>query len=296
MKSPAAFAAAMLLAADVDTLFGNFGIVSRVEALTTIDRNEPLGRTWGYAQRSTRNGSVQTRDSYVSRIPSLHPKRTHYKSQDVTTMGSAMLDEINTFYQSFPIESAFITCGIKASAADAVAQNAEASQEDEATLASIPNSNDSTEIEGVQIEAKRNLSFIMYGGLYQGIAQHIIFNEIFPLIFGDGTDLTTVASKVLFDSLVISPFICLPVAYLVKSVVYQFSLEEAFSRYRKDVTENGLLFKYWSVWVPAQCLTFGVIPPHLRIVWIAFVSFFWLVVFSSISSQSNAEPNVAEAK
>ena len=116
-----------------------------------------------------------------------------------------------------------------------------------------------------------------------------MFNEVFPIIFGDGTDIQTVLSKVLCDSLVITPFICLPVAYLVKrsvlfllketfylivfsrfhrygSVIFQYSFVEAISRYRDDVMNNGLLVKYWSLWSPVQCLTFSVVPQHLRIV------------------------------
>ena len=65
-------------------------------------------------------------------------------------------------------------------------------------------------------EKRRNLAFFLYGGLYQGMAQEVIFNEVFPLIFGQGTDPLTVASKVLCDSLFITPFLCLPVAYIVK--------------------------------------------------------------------------------
>ena len=46
---------------------------------------------------------------------------------------------------------------------------------------------------------------------------------------------------------------------------------------------EGLIFKYWCFWIPAQSLTFGVVSEHLRIASAAAVSFFWLVVFSSIS-------------
>lgn len=121
------------------------------------------------------------------------------------------------------------------------------------------------------------------------MAQQIIFNEVFPLIFGTGTELSTVLSKVLCDSLVVTPFICLPVAYLVKSVIFQYSPKEAMRRYSDDVSNNGLLVKYWSLWAPVQCLTFGVVPQHWRIVFIAFVSFFWLIIFSSISAKGQKE-------
>jgi protein Mpv17 len=50
------------------------------------------------------------------------------------------------------------------------------------------------------------------------------------------------------------------------------------------VQQEGLLQKYWMLWVPVQTLTFGVVPQHLRIVFIAAVSFVWLMILSSISS------------
>jgi hypothetical protein len=38
----------------------------------------------------------------------------------------------------------------------------------------------------------RNSAFILYGALYQGCCQEIIFNDIYPKIFGIGTDVATV--------------------------------------------------------------------------------------------------------
>ena len=86
------------------------------------------------------------------------------------------------------------------------------------------------------------------------MAQEVIFNEVFPFIFGQGTDIPTVLSKVLCDSLIVTPFLCLPVAYIVKSIIFQYSFVEAIRRYTDDVMKNGLLVKYWSLWAPVQCL------------------------------------------
>jgi hypothetical protein len=36
-------------------------------------------------------------------------------------------------------------------------------------------------------------------------------------------------------------------------------------------------------------LTFGVVPQHLRIAFIAVVSFFWLIIFSSLTAKSQKE-------
>mmetsp|Transcript_28056 Transcript_28056/g.67594 ORF Transcript_28056/g.67594 Transcript_28056/m.67594 type:complete len:279 (-) Transcript_28056:47-883(-) len=208
-----------------------------------------------------------------------------------TSLKSTVLGAVDTFYKTMPLASAFMTCGVKASLADIVAQK-RAAKEVAQTAQTDDYENDTLilgEIDSAPFEKRRNLAFFLYGGLYQGMAQEIIFNEAFPIIFGQGTDLQTVFSKVLFDSLVITPLLCLPVAYFVKSVIFQYSFKEAINRYTDDVLKNGLLVKYWSLWSPVQCLTFGVVPQHLRIAWIAFVSFFWLIIFSSISAKGQKE-------
>eukprot|EP00580_Thalassiosira_gravida_P003184 CAMPEP_0201618146 /NCGR_PEP_ID=MMETSP0492-20130828/38179_1 /ASSEMBLY_ACC=CAM_ASM_000837 /TAXON_ID=420259 /ORGANISM="Thalassiosira gravida, Strain GMp14c1" /LENGTH=209 /DNA_ID=CAMNT_0048086631 /DNA_START=318 /DNA_END=947 /DNA_ORIENTATION=+ len=190
-----------------------------------------------------------------------------------------------------PLASAFVTCGFKASLADFVAQKRAAREEIEGDDDYNVDS-DTIILGGIEetpFEKRRNFAFLLYGGFYQGMAQQIIFNGIFPFLFGQGQDVETVISKVLCDSMFVTPFICLPVAYVVKSVIFQYSLIEAFTRYKDDVLNNGLLVKYWSLWVPVQCLTFGVVPQHLRIVFIAFVSFFWLIIFSSIAAKGQKE-------
>lgn len=188
----------------------------------------------------------------------------------------AVFSAVNTFYKTMPLASAFVTCGIKASAADLVAPKTQITLESEVA-----------EVEAIRIEKRRNLAFFLYGGFYQGMAQQIIFNKIFPRLFGESTDFTTVAYKVLTSQLVVGPLITLPVAYLMKSLIFKHSFTEALSFYKNDVKDRGLLKKFWSLWVPVQCLTFGVVPQHLRILFIAAVSFFWLVIFSSITAEDH---------
>eukprot|EP01082_Thalassiosira_pseudonana_P013238 g11575.t1 g11575 contig6:138175-138926(-) len=190
-----------------------------------------------------------------------------------------------------PLASAFVTCGVKACAADLVAQKKQAAKDAKELFGD--DDDDDGDI-SIPIEKRRNFAFFLYGGFYQGMAQEIIFNEVFPKLFGQGTDVYTVASKVLFDALVISPLVCLPVAYLVKSVIFQYSFREALRRYKSDVMENGLLTKYWSLWGPVQCLTFGVVPQHLRIAFIALVSFFWLIIFSSVTAKGQKEREMVD--
>ena len=97
----------------------------------------------------------------------------------------------------------------------------------------------------------------------------------------------TVAVKVLFDQLVLTPFLCLPIAYLVKAAVFERPLRSGIEHYIADAKKD-LLWKYWAVWTPTQCLTFSIVPIHLRIPFIAVVSFFWLIVLSNITNRPKA--------
>jgi len=55
-------------------------------------------------------------------------------------------------------------------------------------------------------------------------------------------------------------------------------------QYVEDVRKNGLLNKYWMIWTPVQFVAFGIVPEHYRI---AFVTFFWLILLSSISTRAS---------
>lgn len=192
-----------------------------------------------------------------------------------------VISNIDTFYRTAPYEAAFVTCGVKASCADFLAQKRELKTS--TNTGSLSNNIDKTE---EQVEIQRNLAFIIYGGIYQGVCQYYIYNVLFPLWFGTGNDLTSVAIKVAFDMLVISPFLCLPIAYLTKSTIYGQSIREGFEKYVYDLKNNNLWVTYCSIWLPVQFVTFGLVPEHLRIAFIALVSFFWLIILSTISSTS----------
>lgn len=185
---------------------------------------------------------------------------------------NAFVDTVATFYKTKPYLAAFITCGIKASAADAIAQRIEMSKKSQE-----------------KANLRRNAAYILYGGGYQGIFQEYLYNHIFPLLFGAGTDVLTVFNKVAFDMFVLMPFLCLPFSYLSKSAIFGYSPIEAIRRYMGDVRVRGLLKKCWGIWIPVQCMTFSIVPEFLRISFIAFVSFFWLIILSKVSAKGEMD-------
>jgi len=205
---------------------------------------------------------------------------------------------INKCYQTSPILSACVTCGVKASAADFVAQlNAEpdltSSGTSETAFATTTGSDSFQEniAATFHFELPRNLAFLLYGVVYQGFFQHYLYNIWFPVLFGTSNDIVTVAAMVLFDTVLIVPIICLPLAYLTKTLISGGTVQNGIEKYVHDVKHTNLVLHFCAIWIPAKFLAFGVVAEHLRIPFFAFISFFWMIILSTISS-SSASKNV----
>ena len=162
------------------------------------------------------------------------------------------------------------------------------------------------------LDMKRNFAFVVYGALYQGITHEYVFNHCYPVWFGTGCEVQVVAAKVAFNLLIQTTLVTLPVAYLCKAFICVPSDDSdknneedttttddeshnpaytAMSKYWQDIQHQGLLWKCFALWGPVQCLTFSVVPEHLRVTFMAAVSFFWLILLSSISSNEATTVN-----
>jgi Mpv17 / PMP22 family len=236
------------------------------------------------------NSRIQTQHTH-STTKVNHKKAVAYHLY----MVNAYISMIDQFVQSSPYTTAAIACGIKASSADFIAQKRQLRKRNE------KNNSNKRDIEGllktesaatpppttnkVKTDIARNIAFLLYGAFYQGMGQEYIYNHLYPLYFGTGTNMVTVFMKVAFDLLLQTTLLTLPVAYGIKAMIYKYSFQEAFRRYIDDIRNHGLLIKYFTLWGPVQCITFSIIPEHYRISFIAIVSFFWLIILSTISSR-----------
>lgn len=218
----------------------------------------------------------------IRQLPS--SRRTKLHAAILTSTVAA----IDAFWRNSPYVAAALTCGIKASAADLVAQKRQYKQRNDAETAAGSDTSLTPEAtnSSSKTDMQRNLAFILYGALYQGMAQEYIYNHLYPVLFGSAIDARTVLTKVLFDLLVQTTIFTLPIAYMSKAIIYSYSFREALRRYIDDIKNHGLLTKYFSLWGPVQCLTFSIVPEHWRVTFIAFVSFFWLIILSTIASKS----------
>jgi protein Mpv17 len=154
------------------------------------------------------------------------------------------------------------------------------------------------------------LGFLFYGGLYQyqGMAQNWMYTQCYPELFGSSSSWDTVAAQVGFEMLVMGPFVCLPIAYIVKATFTSSTsghddhdhlmplswetVQKSLKKYVDDCKVRNLLFKFWALWIPVNSLAFSVIPSHFRVAFVACVSFFWVMILSSTSAdcRGNIQP------
>lgn len=249
--------------------------------------------------------------AFLQSIPSKATTTRRSSSVAAFTVGEA----IDNFYQTQPYVSAFLTCSFKASAADFFAQKKtqDDSSSDE-SMTSWRTTQQENKDDSQEVDVSRNLVFLFYGGVYQGLCQQFMYVTLFPAWFGHLPMLQSVALQVATDMAVIGPFLYLPTFYAVKSIfTYDNSnddgtglfpsldtlrpaIREGLEKYREDVFERNLLLKFWALWIPVSCLTFGVVPHHLRVVFVAAVSFFWVFILSSVSAQQQDTSTATDAR
>jgi len=137
----------------------------------------------------------------------------------------------------------------------------------------------------------RTCLFATFGAVYQGAAQYFIVNKVIEPLFSGNTR-RAVFSKICAQNFVADPFIFLPTFYCFKEVasaqqvqktlVPTISVSQMVSQALRKYQQNCFsdLRNTWSLWIPGHFVTFGLCPIHLRLPWMAFLSFGYVLVLS----------------
>jgi hypothetical protein len=258
--SSAALAAALLLAAATCCPAAN--------AFVAPTRNSPLvhhhpgSSSTFYNNHHQRSSSHQQTKSSSCRQQQMELSAL-LPSAKLTAIGMG----VAKFYKASPLIAGFLTASTKAAFADSMAQY--------------------RDVCTTKFDVRRNIAMVLYSGTVLGMLCSIMYNKIFPLLFA-GTDPLKLAVKMtLFDGFVNAPLIWLPPAYIAQALIYKYPKREAIQKYITDVKENGLLTKYWSVWIPCSFINFLFVPAHFRVAFVAAVSFFWMIILSLVANKSD---------
>lgn len=99
--------------------------------------------------------------------------------------------------------------------------------------------------------------------------------------------------KVFLDQAVHHPLLYFPFFYGLKAFVEGKPLASAATKYKAEAWESCQAL--WKVWVPAQLVNFAFVPRHLRIPYVAAVSFGWTVILSTMQGSFDARDKEAAA-
>jgi Mpv17 / PMP22 family len=146
--------------------------------------------------------------------------------------------------------------------------------------------------------AKRTLVFGAFGLFYQGMVQYVIVNLFWERIFPCNKP-RAVVSKICAMNLLSDPLLFMPTFYIFKQVMMTGASSASAAGASVSggggafiaTTVKAALLAYkancfmdwrnsWLVWFPGHAVTYGVMPMHKRIPWMAFLSFFYMCVLS----------------
>jgi len=183
-----------------------------------------------------------------------------------------LLVNLPFFYQAHPLQAPIASCGLNSALADTISQLLSWKQQAGADT--------------FHFESKRSLSSVVYGAFCLGVGSNLMHTKTLPALF-PGSGLGAILSQTCLDNFICAPLLWLPPAHMIKALFHRQSAMESLTNYAKDVRERKLLLRCWCVWLPAQGITFGMVPKHLRVVSTAIFSFVWFLILTSLSAKKN---------
>lgn len=177
----------------------------------------------------------------------------------------------NGIAKKHPFGCGIMTSGIKTSFADIFAQKVMEKRE--------------------EMDWNRHAVFCVFGFTYLGAFQYWLYNIKFTQLCGPITaafgHVLTSPVKVVLDQLVHHPLCYFPVFFTMKTLMQGKPLSAAVDKYRSDIWESCKAL--WAVWVPAQLVNFAFVPRHLRIPFVAAVSFAWCIILSCMQGKLDSK-------
>ncbi|KAJ1455033.1 hypothetical protein M885DRAFT_617605 [Pelagophyceae sp. CCMP2097] len=133
-----------------------------------------------------------------------------------------------------------------------------------------------------EVDMRRLAVFGVFGVAYQGAFQYVMFGRVLERMF-PGNSLPAVLKKVSVSTFVFDPLVFFPTFYMVREAISTARLtpgtiNDAMSHYAESAVDDCMTA--WSIWIPAHCVTYGLMPPHWRVPWCSVVSVGYVCILS----------------
>lgn len=179
------------------------------------------------------------------------------------------LSKVNAFFKQRPLFVSLIGNTIKTAAADTVTQKYIEQKE--------------------ELDMKRLAVFTTFGFAYLGGWQHFLFNKVFVqcervMTVAKWRPFTQSSVLTFLDLGIHTPLMYYPCFYGIKSFLEDKRMIDTFTTYKANI--NNDMIAMWKVWIPAQMTNFMFVPLHMRMPFIASVSFGWTIILSMMRGSS----------
>ena len=132
------------------------------------------------------------------------------------------------------------------------------------------------------VDTRRTLLFTSFGGSYQGLWQYFMYNKLYEGIW-PGRGWKNTIAKIAASNIISDPVFFFPTFYTFREIcntgeVSTRSFTDGVTKYSHNYWNDWL--NSWAIWIPGYTVTYAVVPPHLRMPWIASVSFGYVCLLS----------------
>ena len=131
----------------------------------------------------------------------------------------------------------------------------------------------------------------LFQGGFQDWLYNIKFSQLCAPLTARFGHAAVAPIKVFLDQGLHHPMLYFPFFYGLKAFVEGKPMSSAVEKYKREIKDSCLAL--WKIWVPAQLVNFAFVPRHLRIPYVAAVSFGWTVVLSTMQGRYAKEEEEA---
>ena len=127
---------------------------------------------------------------------------------------------------------------------------------------------------------RRTFNFFIMGSCYAGPLLHFWFGALNTRLFPGPRNLQRVVQKVVFDQFGFQ--VLFQPGFMF--TLYHLEGRENIGEQIVELTPD-LLRANWTLWVPATCINFSVVPPKFQVLFSNVVALFWNMYLSKMSQQ-----------